>query len=311
MKWIKILSIVPVSIGCLCYLSSCTSDTEPVDAYGTFETTETLVVARGNGMLINFNVEEGQRVTAGKVVGDIDTTDLHIKAAEVEAGIRALRAGLPKSAAQLQVIDQQLRHARREQTRIAGLLQGQAATEQQKDNIDAEISLLEKKYNALQANLSVETAAILGKISPLSWQLKQIAVDIDRCKITSPVSGVVLTKFAEPGETVHYDKPLFTVGNLDRMILRAYLTADQLNAVALGDSVQVLTDRTGGGYTHWNGIISWIADKAEFTPTQIQTRDQRADLVYAVKIRVANKAGELKIGMPGEVVFKADAIRSK
>lgn len=282
---------------------SCTANKEHADAYGTFETTETLVAAKGNGTLESFKVEEGQKLTAGIMVGCIDTTDLHIKAGQIEAQIAALHNSLPESAIQLQVIQQELSHAKHEQQRVAGLIQGQAATQQQKDNIDANVRLLQKKYASLQSTLSVQTASILGKIAPLQWQLRQIAVDIDRNKIISPLNGVVLTKFVESNEVVSYGKPLFSLGNLDQMILRAYVSGDQLSQIALGDTVQIATDGAKGQYDHWKGIITWIADKAEFTPKQIQTKDLRADLVYAVKIRVANQKGKLKIGMPGEVVF--------
>ncbi len=284
-------------------LLSCSSQKPEADAYGNFETTPLLISAQGNGVLQSFLVTEGALLHKGDTLGYIDTAELHLKKRRLQAQIAAIHSSLPEAGTQLQVIQQQLRHARQEQERLKQLLTDSAATPKQKDDIDAQVRLLQKKYASLQSSLSVQTRSILAKIKPLQLQIKQIDLQIERSLITSPITGTVLTKYAEPHELVAVGKPLFSIGDLSEMILRAYITEDQLASVQLGDTLLVRTDRPDGSYDTWKGVLQWISDQSEFTPKEIQTKEERANRVYAIKIRVKND-GRIKTGMPGEVLIE-------
>lgn len=283
-------------------LFSCASDKDKADAYGNFETTETLVSAMGNGTLMSFEVKEGEQLHAGDTLGYIDTTDLHLKKEQLKAQIEALRSALPEAGIQLQVIEQQLDHAQREQKRLQRLLSDSAATQKQKEDMDAQVGLLQKKYASMKSSLSTQTQSILSKIKPLQIQIAQVKEKLQDYTIINPVKGIVLTKYAEPHELVSYGKPLYAIGNLSDMILRAYVTGNQLPGLKIGDTVMIRTDKPEGGYEKWNGVISWISSQSEFTPKEIQTKEERVNRVYAVKILVQND-GTIKIGMPGEVMF--------
>jgi HlyD family secretion protein len=283
-------------------LFSCSSDKDQADAYGNFETTETLVSAQGNGVLKQFEIQEGNLLHIGDTLGYIDTTDLHLKKEQLNAQVVALRSSLPEAGIQLQVIEQQLDHAQHEQKRLKRLLSDSAATQKQKDDMDAQVKLLQKKYASLKSSLSVQTQSILSKIKPLQVQVAQVKEKLQNYVIINPVKGIVLTKYAEPHELVSYGKPLYTIGDLSEMILRAYVTGNQLPKLKIGDTVTVRTDKPGGGYEKWNGIISWISSQSEFTPKEIQTKEERANRVYAIKILVKND-GRIKMGMPGEIIF--------
>ncbi len=294
----RLILFIPLLVSLL----SCSSKKQEADAYGNFETTTVIISAQGNGVLSSFSVNEGDLLHKGDTLGYIDTVELHLKRRQLQAQIAALRSSLPEAGTQLQVVQQQLDHARREQERLKKLLADSAATQKQKDDMDAQVKLLQKKYASLQSSLSVQTRSILSKIRPLQLQIAQIDVHIKRCVIISPITGTVLTKYAEPHELVTIGKPLFSIGNLSEMILRAYITENQLASVRLGDTVLVQTDRPDGSYDKWEGVLQWISDQSEFTPKEIQTKEERVNRVYAIKIRVKND-GKIKTGMPAEVLF--------
>lgn len=294
----RLILFIPLLVSLL----SCSSKKQEADAYGNFETTTVIISAQGNGVLSSFSVNEGDLLHKGDTLGYIDTVELHLKRRQLQAQIAALRSSLPEAGTQLQVVQQQLDHARREQERLKKLLADSAATQKQKDDMDAQVKLLQNKYASLQSSLSVQTRSILSKIRPLQLQIAQIDVHIKRCVIISPITGTVLTKYAEPHELVTIGKPLFSIGNLSEMILRAYITENQLASVRLGDTVLVQTDRPDGSYDKWEGVLQWISDQSEFTPKEIQTKEERVNRVYAIKIRVKND-GKIKTGMPAEVLF--------
>jgi HlyD family secretion protein len=285
------------------FLLSCSRKEQKVDAYGNFETTETTISAQESGPLLAFNVHEGDSLIAGDTVGYIDTLQLYLKKEQLDAQIASLRTQLPDASVQLQVISQELSHAKEEQTRTENLLADNAATPQQRDDMNAQVALLQKKYASLQSSLSIQSRSILSQIKPMEIQIKQINDQIARSIIVNPLKGVVLLKLAEPNEMVTYGKPLYQIGNLSQMILRAYLTGDQLSQVKIGQTVTILTDEPDNKDRQWKGKITWISDESEFTPKQIQTKDERSNLVYGIKISVKND-GTIKIGMPGEVVFR-------
>lgn len=285
----------------LLLLWSCSSKKDQADAYGNFEVTETIISAQATGPLLSFRIHEGDSLAACEALGYVDTTTLHLQKEEIQAKIAALQSQLPQASVQLQVLSEQIGHAQQEQARTSHLLAAQAATPKQRDDMNAEVALLKKQYAALASSLSVQSRSILSQIKPLTIQLELLNKQISNSLIINPVKGTVLTKYAEPGEIVSYGKPLYSIGDLSQMILRAYVTGDQLSQIKIGQTITVLTDAPGKTLD-WKGTITWIAAGSEFTPKQIQTKDERANLVYAVKIAVPND-GTIKIGMPGEVTF--------
>lgn len=287
--------------GSLFLLWSCSPASDQADAYGNFETPETIVSAQANGQLLRFSVQEGDTLKLGKPVGLVDTFSLHLQREELSARMAALQSQLPQPGVQLQVLQTQIAHARHERNRTSRLLAAQAATPKQLDDMNATLALLKRQYAALQSSLSVQTRSILAQLKPLEAQMDILSDNIQKCIVLNPVAGVVLTKFAETGELATYGKPLYSIGDLSTMTLRAYATGSQLPHIRIGQTVVVRMD-AAKGYRQWKGIITWVSSEAEFTPKQIQTKDERANLVYAFKVVVPND-GTIKIGMPGEVLF--------
>lgn len=273
------------------------------DASGTFETEETIISAEASGSLQAFSVEEGQNLKKGTQVGYIDTIQLSLRKKQLESQIEATLSQLPDREAQLAALQTQLKTAVRERNRMRNLVEADAATRKQLDDAEAQVDLVKDQIKALRSSLSVSTTSIRRQTSPLEVQIEQINDQIAKSRIVNPVTGTVLSTYAEPKEVTGVGKPLYKIADLSSLILRAYITGDQLPAVRLGQQVTVLTDDKGGEYRKHSGSVIWISDKAEFTPKTIQTKDERANLVYAVKIRVKND-GYLKIGMYGEVKLK-------
>lgn len=297
-------------------VSACNNNTRKADAYGNFEAEERIVSAEGTGKILELHIEEGQTVKAGAILGRIDSTQIVLKIAQLQAAIRAVAAKSPAIAAQMAVFDKQsaaanttLATLEREQKRLQNLLKNDAATPQQLDqvndqiaNVRRQLELIAEQKNASNANLGVQKSGILAEIAPLQQQIAQLEDQLQKCRITAPASGVVLTQFAEVGEIATPGKPLLKTADLDRMILRAYVSGGQLSQIKIGQEVKVQIDGPDGQMIDKSGKISWVSPKAEFTPKIIQTKEERTNLVYAIEIAVAND-GALKIGMPAEVTF--------
>lgn len=287
-------------------LGACGGGNGGGDAAGMFEATEVTVSARTAGEIVWFDLEEGQSVEAGGAVGLVDTTQLHLGRKQAEASLRAARARRLDPGRQVASLVEQIAAQRREQARFEGLVADDAATQKQLDDVSAAVLALEKQLAAQNETLSAANAALDGEIAALEAQLAMIDDRIARSVIVSPIGGTVLAKWAETGEIAAQGRPLFKVGDLDRIFLRVYITADQLTSMRLGQNVRVLADWGRDERREYTGTVSWIADRAEFTPKTIQTRDERANLVYAVKIAVKND-GYIKIGMYGEVWLKVES----
>jgi len=285
-------------------------EVEKSDAYGNFETIEVIVGAEANGKLVTFDVYEGISLNKGDVVGSIDTTQLTLQKQQVIASIEAIKAQLQDVKSQLDVFHEQKRNIIREKERIKELLSDGAATKKQRDDITGEAEVVEKKIIATKRQLEIANRAIISQIAPLKEQVKSINDRIAKSMLVNPLQGEVLTKFMEENEVVGFGRPLYSIANLDEMILRVYVSGIQLPHIRLGQEVEVLIDETEKDNRALSGRISWISSRAEFTPKIIQTKDERASLVYAVKILVKND-GSLKIGMPGEVNFKSTSTQSK
>ena len=281
-------------------LISCKQSENKYDASGTFEAVETIVSAQGSGAIKELNLEEGQVLKVGQVIGYIDSVQLYLKKKQLEAQIRATLSGKPDIAAQTASLEEQLRQAKREQLRNENLLKDDAATKKQLDDANTQVDVIKKQIPALQSSLSITTANLNDQSRPLSVQIEQIDDQLDKCRIINEVNGTVLTKYAEVSEVTDVAKPIYKIAELNTIILRAYITGDQIPHVRIGQEVKVLVDSTRDAYRNYTGVVEWVSDKAEFTPKTIQTKDERADLVYAVKIRVQND-GLLKIGMYGEI----------
>jgi HlyD family secretion protein len=280
--------------------SACTGMNGNLDASGTFETTEVIVSAEGTGKILQLDIVEGQKLDADQVVGFIDSTQLHLKRKQLLASQRALLNRRPDITKQLATLEQQLATANFERTRVKKLVADNAATTKQLDDVNALIQSLEKQFDATKSSLENTDRGMVAENEALSIQIAQIDDQLAKCRITSPAKGMVLAKYAQAGELAAMGKPLFKIGNTENMILRAYITGDQITQLKLGQTVTVVAD-FGENDTHkYEGVIEWISSKSEFTPKTIQTRNERANLVYAVKINVKND-GFLKIGMYGGV----------
>ncbi len=279
--------------------SACGRDAE-FDAMGTFEATEIVVSSEAAGRILDFTVEEGETVEAGRQVGTIDTVQLYLQKLQLERQRASVRSNRPDIAKQVTALREQIAKQQTERRRVENLLRDGAATGKQLDDIDAQIKVLEGQLAAQLSTLNNNAAAIDENASSIELQIAQIDDRLAKCRIASPVTGTVLAKYAETGELAAAGRPLMKVADLKRLYLRAYFTSDQLADLQLGQEVTVTADFGGDARYDYRGRVTWIAAESEFTPKTIQTRDTRANLVYAVKIAVEND-GRLKIGLAGEV----------
>lgn len=286
----------------LILLYACGSGTNTYDATGTFEATEVTVSAEVSGKLLRFDVEEGSTLAAGQTVGIIDTVQLSLSKRQLETNRKSVRSQLPDFDRQIAVTKQQIATAEREKRRIENLLKAGAANEKQLDDINAQIALYQRQLNAQISTLQNSTESITEQGSAIGIQVEQLVDQLMKCYITSPITGTVLAKYMEAGELAVSGKPLFKVADMNNLFLRAYITSEQLAQVKLGQQVTVLSDYGTEQRREYPGVITWISDRSEFTPKTILTNNERANLVYAVKIAVKND-GYLKIGMYGGIKF--------
>ena len=283
-------------------LAGCGKNENTSDATGVFEADEVIVSAEGTGKLLQFTLEEGMDLQANQNVGLIDSVQLSLKKQQLQAQIKAVLSKEPNIPAQLAALQEQIKTAEREKQRVTNLLQAGAATQKQLDDINAQISTLQKQLDAQQSQLNITAHGITSETQPLVVQIAQINDQLNKCNIINPVAGTVLTTYAKQSEVASAGKPLYKIANLKTMTLRAYVSGEQLPQLQIGQHVTVLLDDGSKNYKETDGTISWISDKAEFTPKTIQTKSERANLVYACKIKVVND-GSIKIGMYGEVKF--------
>lgn len=284
-------------------LGSCNSGEDQYDATGNFEADEIIISSEASGKILKFTLEEGQTIKEGTVIGFVDTLQLYLKKKQLLSSVKAVLARQPDASSQLATIQEQMVTAKKEKERFEKLLKDDAATQKQVDDLNAQVTLLQKQYNALQSSLSTTTQSLRSETVPLSIQVEQIEDQIKKSVITNPIDGTVLVKYAEQNEVTAPGKALYKLADLSSIILRAYISGNQLSQIKLNQKVNVLVDDLDEAAKTYEGEITWIADKAEFTPKTIQTKEERANLVYAIKIKVKND-GYLKIGMYGEVILK-------
>lgn len=286
-------------------ISACNNNKVPFDASGSFEAEETIISSEATGVIKQFNLEEGQTLEAGQTIGYIDSIQLYLKKKQLEAQVASVLGKKPNIPIQLSALQQQLKTAEKEKVRVANLVKGDAATPKQLDDINAQIEVLQKQIEAQQSTLNISSEGLGKDVVPLQVQIEQLNDQLAKSRIVNPENGTVLSKFAEVNEMTATGKPLYKIANLSNIILRVYITGNQLPQVKLNQQVKVHTDDGKGGQKETAGIITWINDKAEFTPKTIQTKDERANLVYAVKVKVKVKNdGSYKIGMYGEIKFQ-------
>ena len=284
-------------------LTACQTTSDTSDAYGNFEVQEVIVSAEGNGQLLHFDVEEGQELPAGQQIGLIDTTQLHLRRQQLRASIQAVTGKTQEVQPQINVLLEQKQNLKREEKRLQALVADNAATPKQLDDIQGQIEVVDKQIAATLSQNKNLNQGILAEIAPLQAQIDVVNDQIRRCYIHNPITGTVLLKLAEPHEMTAMGKPLYTIARMDELELRAYISGEQLPQIQIGKQVEVLIDKDKESNKSLTGTVSWISDKAEFTPKTIQTKEERVNLVYAFKVRVKND-GSLKIGMPGEVVLE-------
>jgi len=284
-------------------LAACNNNHPTFDASGSFEAVETMISAEVPGILIAFNVEEGQVLKAGDTIGYIDSTQLYLKKKQLQAQINAVLSKRPDVALQIAALEEQLSKAIVEKKRITKLIEADAAPTKQLDDINSSIEVLKKQITATKSSLTIASESIGKESQPLYIQVQQLEDQLAKCILINPVNGTVLTKFAEVKEMAVTGKPLYKIADLSPIILRAYITGNQLPQIKLNQKVKVSTDDGKGGFNTKEGTITWISDKAEFTPKTIQTKNERANLVYAIKVLIDND-GSYKIGMYGEVNFE-------
>lgn len=283
-------------------ITSCGKGNKAYDASGVFESTEVTVSAEGNGKIMSLDLQEGDRLEAGAVVGCIDTVQLYLSKIQLEASRRAVGSGRLNISRQIAALESQIAKQRQELDRFTKLEQAGASNRKQVEDIQAQLDILERQLAAQKESLQNTNSNVSGQADALEAQVMQLEDKIRKCIITSPVSGTILAKYSETGELAVQGRALFKVADLDNIRLRAYITADQLTGLKLGQSVKVFADQGTSGRKEYAGTLVWISDKAEFTPKTIQTRDERANLVYAVKIAVKND-GLIKLGMYGDIKF--------
>ena len=295
-------------------LSSCKSNKTNFDASGSFEAEETIISAEAPGTIKQLDVEEGALLQAGQFIGYIDSVPIFLKKKQLEAQLRATGKRIPNITAQTGYYSQQeavtqsrLDNLLHEQKRIQNLVKADAATPKQLDDINAQVDETKKQLLvtgqqkvAQVSALQTQSSSINGDLLPLQVQVEQLNDQLSRCKIINPSAGTVLTKYAEANEMTAQGKPLYKIADLTTIILRAYITGNQLPLVKLNQKIKVNTDDGKGGYKETEGTITWISDKSEFTPKTIQTKDERANMVYAIKVTMKND-GSYKIGMYGEI----------
>ena len=287
-------------IGLAMLLANC-GDKEPQnDATGVFEATETTVAAEQNGMLMAFDVCEGDEIAAGKEVGLIDTTQIWLKIQQMGATKQVYQSQKPDMEAQIAVTRQQLDKAKQEQHRYKELVNDGAAPSKLLDDATSQVELLEKQLNAQVSTLNAQLSTLNSQLSTTDVQVSQLMDQLRKCHVTTPVKGTVLEKYVEKGEFVAIGKPLFKMADTKSMFIRAYVTSAQLKNIRVGQKAKVFADYGNGQKKEYEGIVSWISSRSEFTPKTILTDDERADQVYALKVAIKND-GYVKIGMYGEV----------
>ncbi len=295
MKHIAYIFLITILIG------SCSDKDEKSDAYGNFEADEVIISSKMAGEIKSLQLEEGDHLKKGQQVGYVDSTLLSIKKQQIVAKREAVASKVQNILAEIKVLEEQKATLVTEKKRVERLLKDSAATQRQLDEIEGQVNVIDKRIQSVRT----QNSTVLNELKVYEKQLAELDENIKNALIVSPIDGIVLSKYAEAHEIAAPGKALFKIADLDKMFLRVYIDGSQLPDVKIGQNVQVLIDKNKTKNQELQGTVSWISSQAEFTPKIIQTKKERVDLVYAVKVLVEND-GKLKVGMPGEVNFQTD-----
>lgn len=282
-------------------LCACSSE-QNYDATGTFEATEVTISAESTGKIISLSAEEGQTVQMGEILGEIDSTQYCLQRKQLRAQQNAILSSRPDVQKQLAATDEQIIKFKTELSRVENMLKDGAASRKQLDDVQAQLRIAEGQKEALLSTLTSNTSTINSNAAALGAQIDLLSDNIKKCQITSPINGTIISKYSQKGEFTAVARPLFKVADLENMYVRAYFTSEQLSSISLGQEVKVIADYGADEQKEYTGKIVWIASKSEFTPKGIQTKDSRANLVYAVKVAVKND-GLLKIGLSANIIL--------
>lgn len=286
----------------LAFLVSCNNKENEFDASGSFEAVETILSAEANGQIQKLDVEEGQQLQAGQTVGVIDSTQLHISKMQILQSKKAILSARPQTSVQTESLKRQLDNALLDRNRTEKLVKGGVASQKQLDDATAKVATFRAQINAQENSLETTTSNLNEQGNTAGVQLKGVEDQLNKSIIVNPIKGTVLAKYAEQYEMAVIGKPLYKIANTETLDLRAYITGTQLSQIKINQQVKVRIDQGKDNYKYYSGTIIWISDKSEFSPKTIQTKDERANLVYAIKVRVKND-GFIKIGMYGEVLW--------
>ena len=281
-------------------LNSCDDKGLRHDASGSFEAVETIISAEANGKILQLSIEEGQELNVGQVIGHIDSTQMYARKLQLLQSKKAILSGRPQASVQTDALKKELANAILDRDRTENLVKGGVATQKQLDDANAKVITLRARINAQESSLQTTTSSLNEQAGTVDAQLTEINDQLKKCTVTNPLKGTVLSKYAEQYEMTAAGRPLYKIADLSNIILRAYITGDLLSQVKLDQKVKVFTDDGKGGFKETEGVVTWINDKAEFTPKTIQTKNERANLVYAIKVKIRND-GFYKIGMYGEM----------
>lgn len=281
----------------------CNKSKEDADAYGVCEATEIIVSSENNGKMLNFDIQEGQTYQKGDELGCIDTLQTYLQVKQLESSIQAILARRPDANSQMRVLENKLSTLNKEKQRVSNLIEANAASTKQLDDIQAEIDITKSQIAATKSTLSTQDQSLLGEVEAMQFQLQQLLHLLQSCHIKAPITGTIINKYVEENELAYQGKPLFKIADLSNMFIKVYISEDALSSIKLNQKATVRLDNKDGKAKELEGTVTWISPKAEFTPKMIQTKDERVNLVYAVKISFKND-GSAKIGMPGDVVFK-------
>ena len=298
------MKIIAYTAVIIFFLVSCNGNKSKHDASGAFEATEVIISAEANGKIEAFDLKEGERLAEGQQIGYVDSTQLYLKKMQLLAAQKAVVARRPDVAKQIAATKEQIEKAKLEKARVENLLKDGAATEKQADDADSQLRVLESTLAAQMNSLATSVNSLDEESASVRIQIEQVNDQLAKCRIVNPVEGTVLSKYAQAKEMVSTGKPLYKIADTRNMFLRAYLVSAQLEKISVGHDATVFVALSDGSSKSYPGKVTWISDKAEFTPKTIQTQDERQNLVYAVKIEVANTDGLIKIGIYGDVDFE-------
>ncbi|MEA3495586.1 MAG: HlyD family efflux transporter periplasmic adaptor subunit [Bacteroidota bacterium] len=293
------MKIINLTLIALILLSGCRNNEQESDAYGNFEAKEIIVSAEANGKILKLYINSGELLKEGQKIGLIDTMQLSLKLSQIVAQKNAIQTKFENIVSQVNVLEEQKKVFLTEKRRLEKLVKDKAAPKQKLDKIDGEIRIINSRIKSV----NTQRNSISKEIEVLQKQKEIVKFQLEKCKMINPVKGTILTKFVEQGEMAGIGRPLYKIADISEMFLRVYISGNQLPNIKIGQKVDVFIDKSKKENQKLSGKISWISSQAEFTPKIIQTKEERVDLVYAVKIIVKND-GRLKIGMPGEIDFE-------